>query len=142
MPEPVSTSSSVTKTQRVLVIAPHSSYRTAAYIKAAQLLNTEVLIASEGENSIVSDYARGLHIQFSDSEAAFSTIIEAANEKPFSGVIGTDDSCLELAARVAKYFHLPHNPPVSVRMAGRKDLARECLKQSNPRLMILNFPSS
>ena len=124
----------VTKAKRVLVIAPHSSYRTAAYIQAAQLLNTEVLIASEGEHSIVSDYAKGLHIQFADPDAALQTIIAAAADKPFAGVIGTDDSCLELAARVAQYFNLPHNKPESVRLAGRKDLARECLKQSAVRI--------
>ena len=128
MPEP--SSNCTAKTQRVLVIAPHSSYRTAAYIQAAQQLNSEVLIASEGEYSIVNDFAKGLHIRFSDQDAAFEKIVEAASEKPFAGVIGTDDSCLELAARVAKHFNLSHNPPVSVKLAGRKDLARECLKQA------------
>lgn len=126
MPEALSNS----KAPRVLVIAPHSSYRTAAYIQAAQSLACEVLIASEGEYSIVSDFAKGLHIRFDEPENAFHTIITAAQDKPFSGVIGTDDSCLELAARVARYFNLPHNPPESVRLAGRKDLARKCLQQA------------
>lgn len=127
MPESVSEQAQPVKTKRVLIIAPHSSYRTAAYIQAAQHLNIEVLIASEGEYSIVGAYANGLHIQFADQDAAFQTIIEAAEIKPYAGVIGTDDSCLELASRVARYFGLPHNPPSSVRLAGRKDLARECL---------------
>jgi biotin carboxylase len=118
------------QTPRVLIIAPHSSYRTAAYIQAAQQLSIDVLIASEGEHSIVSDFARGLHIQFADQEAAFRTIIKEGNHRPFAGVIGTDDSCLELAARVARYFGLPHNPPSAVRLAGRKDLARTCLQQA------------
>lgn len=130
MPESLSTSKQASKTYRVLVIAPHSSYRTAAYIQAAQSLASKVLIASEGEYSIVSDFARGLHIRFSEPDKAFHTIITAAQDKPFSGVIGTDDSCLELAARVARHFNLPHNPPGAVRLAGRKDLARKCLQQA------------
>lgn len=130
MPKPPFTSEQTAKTRRVLVIAPHSSYRTAAYIQAAQSLKSEVLIASEGKYSIVSDFARGLHILFTEPDIAFQTIIEAARDKPFSGVIGTDDSCLELAARVARYFNLPHNTPSSVRLAGRKDLARRCLQQA------------
>jgi biotin carboxylase len=130
LPRAPFTSEQATKTRRVLVIAPHSSYRTAAYIQAAQSLKSEVLIASEGEYSIVSDFARGLHIHFAEPDIAFQTIIEAAKDKPFSGVIGTDDSSLELAARVARYFNLPHNTPLSVRLAGRKDLARKCLQQA------------
>lgn len=134
---PATVTSLETKAQRALVIAPHSSYRTAAYIQAAHLLNIEVLVASEGEHSIVSDYAKGLHIQFSEPAKAFQRIIDAGNEKPFAAVIGTDDSCLELAARVARHFNLPHNPPASVRMAGRKDLARECLHREQ--LLIPGF---
>jgi len=117
--------------KRVLIIAPHSSYRTAAYIQAAQHLNIEVLIASEGKYSIVGALAKGLHIRFSDQDAAFTTIIEAAEVKPFAAVIGTDDSCLELASRVALHFSLPHNSPESVRLASRKDLARECLSAAH-----------
>lgn len=130
MPESAQQHKPVIESRRVLIIAPHSSYRTAAYIQAAQHLNIEVLIASEGKHSIVSEFAHGLHIQFSDPESSFQTIIEAAKEKPFAGVIGTDDSSLELASRVALHFDLSHNPPSSVRMAGRKDLARECLLQA------------
>lgn len=130
MPDLDSAPASVIETKRVLIIAPHSSYRTAAYIQAAQHLNIDVLIASEGKHSIVSDFAKGLHIQFADQDAAFQTIVEAAEAKPFAGVMGTDDSSLELASCVAGHFGLSHNPPSAVRLAGRKDLARECLLQA------------
>ena len=134
MPDLDSAPASVIETKRVLIIAPHSSYRTAAYIQAAQHLNIDVLIASEGKHSIVSDFAKGLHIQFADQDAAFQTIVQAAEAKPFAGVMGTDDSSLELASRVARHFGLSHNPPSSVRLAGRKDLARDCLSQAQVRV--------
>ena len=115
---------------RVLIIAPHGSYRTAPFIKAANSLNVDVLIASQGEHSIVSDYVQGLHIDFKDPEQAIDTILTEAKKSSFSGIIGTDDTTTELAAQVAKKLLLPHNDPYAVNIAQRKDLARQSLKKS------------
>ena len=109
---------------RVLVIAPHGSYRTAPFIKAADQLNVDVLIASQGEHSIVSDYVQGLHIDFQNEEQAIETILTEAKKHAFSGIIGTDDTTTELAARIAEKLTLPHNNPHAVKIAQRKDLAR------------------
>ena len=115
---------------RVLVIAPHGSYRTAPFIHAANNLNVDVLIASQGEHSIVSDYARGLHIDLSDTEQSIEKILVEARIQSFLGIIGTDDVTTELASRVAAKLNLPHNPFQTVKTAQRKDLARLCLKQA------------
>lgn len=115
---------------RVLVIAPHGSYRTAPFIHVAKQQNAEVLIASQGKYSIVSEYAQGLQINLSNEAEAIQTIIAAANERPFSGIIGTDDATTVLAAQAAATLGLPHNPPDAVRIAGRKDLARACLAKA------------
>ena len=128
------TRSSVANSQlrdRVLVIAPHGSYRTAPFIKAANNLNIDVLIASQGEHSIVSDYVEGLHIDFKNPEQAIKIILSEASNRSFSGIIGTDDTTTELAAQVAKKLLLPHNDPQAVKIAQRKDLARLSLKKSN-----------
>ena len=115
---------------RVLVIAPHGSYRTASFIKAANKLNVDVLIASQGEHSIVSDYVQGLHINFQNGNQAVETILTEAKKQSFSGVIGTDDVTTELAACVAAKLNLPHNNPQAVKTAQRKDLARLSLKKA------------
>ena len=115
---------------RVLVIAPHGSYRTAPFIKAANQLNVDVLIASQGEHSIVSDYVQGLHIDFQDENQSVDTILTEAKKRPFTGIIGTDDVTTELAARVAEKLNLPHNDQQAVKTAQRKDLARLSLKDS------------
>ena len=130
---------------RVLVIAPHGSYRTAPFITAAKNLNVDVLIASQGEHSIVSDYVQGLHIDFSDTEQAIETILDEANKSKFSGIIGTDDVTTELAAKVAEKLSLPHNDPQAVKVAHRKDLARLSLRKSNlkiPQFDLLNIGKS
>lgn len=115
---------------RILVIAPHGSYRTSAFISAAHKLGVKVLIASEGKHSIVSEYARGLHFDPADEDSALALILEAAANEPFTGIIGTDDATVELAARAAAALGLPHNPAPSVRLARRKDQARVCLRQA------------
>jgi len=116
---------------RILVIAPHGSYRTSAFISAAHRLGVRVLLVSEGKHSIVSDYARGLHIDLSDQTAALALILQEAANKPIAGIIATDDSTTELAARAAGELGLPHNPPAAVHLARRKDRARTCLAASN-----------
>jgi len=119
---------------RVLVIAPHGSYRTAAFIKAANQLNVDILIASQGEHSIVSDYVKGLHVDFQYEEQSIEIILSEAKKQPFSGIIGTDDVTSELAARVATKLHLPHNNPQAVKVAQRKDLARLSLKNAKVKI--------
>ena len=115
----------------MLIIAPHGSYRTASYIKAANALNIDVLIASQGEHSIVSDYVQGLHVDFQNEEHAIDVILTEAKKQAFRGIIGTDDTTTELAAKVAEKLSLPHNEPQAVKIAQRKDLARLSLKKSN-----------
>ena len=91
---------------RVLIIAPHGSYRTAPFIAAARRLDIEVLIASPGKYSVVSSYAKGLHILLNQPQQAIDTIVAAARQTPFSGVMGTDDATTELAAVVARRLGL------------------------------------
>ena len=119
---------------RVLVIAPHGSYRTASFINAANSLNIDVLIASQGEHSIVSDYVKGLHIDFRDEEKAIEIILVEAKKNPFSGIIGTDDSTAGLASRVAQELGLAHNDPHAVKITQRKDLARQKLKAASVKI--------
>lgn len=115
--------------QRLLLIAPHSSYRISPYIHAAQKLGVEVLVASTSEHSLVSKVADGLHIDLTDPEHALEPILKAHQDKAFTGVIATDDSAVSLAAHTAEALGLPHNPPAAVLLTHRKDLARECLKK-------------
>ncbi len=119
---------------RVLVIAPHGSYRTAPFIQAAKQLNIDVLIASQGEHSIVSEYVQGLHIDFKNEEQAIETILTEAKKHSFCGIIGTDDTTTELAAFVAEKLSLPHNEPQAVKIAQRKDLSRLSLKTSDVKI--------
>ncbi len=112
---------------RLLIIAPHHSYRIAPYINAAETLGVDITIASAGEHSIISVINKGLYIDFSDHEKALATISVAAVDTPFQAILGTDDMSVALAAKAAKSLGLAHNSPEAALIARRKDKARACL---------------
>jgi len=113
---------------RLLLIAPHNSYRIAPYLRAATSLGVTVTIASSGEHSLISVINQGLKIDFSNPNKALSEIITAAKQTPFDAILGSDDMSVALAASAAKALGLSHNPPNAAHLARRKDLARTCLK--------------
>lgn len=109
---------------RLLLIAQPNSYRIAPYIKAAQRMGLEVLIASSGQHSLISEVHAGIHINLDDKPAALQRLLAEASRQAFAGILGSDDSTVELAAQVAAALKLPHNPPAAARLSSRKDLAR------------------
>ena len=114
-------------------MTPAGSYRTNAYLQAAQTLGLDVVVASEGEHSVVPAYSRGIKVRFADIDQTLSLIFEEAQRSPFSGVVATDDYASEVAAQIAQRLDLPHNDPHAVRIARRKDLARQRLLQHGMR---------
>jgi biotin carboxylase len=109
---------------RVLVVSPHSSYRIAPFLAAAERLVAQVVVVSSSEHSLVSALAHGVRVDFRDTEAAFHTVTDALGATPVHGILGTDDASVELAARLAQHYGLPHNPPEAACISRRKDLAR------------------
>ena len=87
-------------------------------------MGLEVLIASRGQHSLITEVHEGLHIDLDEPDKALQTILAEAKNRPFAGVLGSDDSTVELAARVAQSLGLPHNKPESARLSRRKDMAR------------------
>lgn len=114
---------------RLLLIAPPNSYRTAAFLAAARRLQIDILIASEGRYSLVSEIADGLHVDLATPEA-LDVLLAANGERAFCGVVATDDAVVELGSRIAAALGLPHNPPHAARCSQRKDLSRQALRQA------------
>ena len=108
------------------MITPPNSYRTVPYLEAARRQGINVLVASEGRYSLVSEIADGLHIDL-DNPEAIDRLLAASVEYPFTGVVATDDASVELASRIARALNLPHNPPQAARLTRRKDLSRKAL---------------
>lgn len=132
-------------TPSVLLVAQPYSYRIAAYVRAAAQLGFHVIIASQSENSLISEVVKGVYVDFLHPQQAVESLYTELKEKAIMAVIGCDDSTVELAALVAARFNLPHNPPLSARFSSRKDLARLRLHETGccvPDFLVLNLTQS
>ena len=112
------------------MIAPSGSYRIAAYLNAAQALGIGLIVASNSKYSLIPAVAKGITVDFSDLEQAQSIILAAINSFNVVCVLATDDSCVDLANKIAAHLILPHNSNIASRLTHRKDLARQRLKQA------------
>ena len=114
----------------VLLVAPSGSYRIAAYTKAARALGMSILVVSNSKHSLVPEIANGITADFGQPEHAYSTIIESIQDLNIACVLATDDSCVELCSRVAKYLGLAQNSAAAAKLTQRKDLARVALSNA------------
>ncbi len=112
---------------RVLLLTPPGSYRVHAYLEAARDLGIEILVASEGEYSLVPGIGDGLRVELADSETVIEQVVSAHRDRPIAGVVATDDATVEVANRAAAAIGLAHNAPSAARITRRKDLARAAL---------------
>ena len=112
---------------RVLLIAPPGSYRVHAYLEAARGLGVEMLVASEGEHSLVPGIRDGLRVDLADTATVVGRILAAHRDRPVAGVVATDDATVEIANLAAAALGLAHNAPAAARTTRRKDLARAAL---------------
>jgi len=126
-PDSISVTTATRDRARLLLVAPHNSYRIAPYLEAATRLGYDFMVASEGRHSLVSSVAEGLHLDFTNPDSALERLLDEARRRPFVGVVGSDDSTVELASRLASILGLSHNPPESALISRRKDLARRAL---------------
>ena len=116
--------------RRILLVSPPESYRIQPYVRAAHSLDLEVNLASQGEWALSSPHSAGIDVPLQDHELALPILLELTSRQSYDAVIGTDDSTLELAAKLAERTGLQQNLPSAVRIAGRKDLSRYCLQQA------------
>jgi len=94
-------------------------------------MNIDVSIASPGEHSLISEVKNGLTIDLDDPTHSMEIIHKEHQKLAFLGIIGTDDSTVELATLAAQALNLIHNPPYSAKLTQRKDLARTRLAEKH-----------
>ena len=112
---------------RVLLITPPGSYRVHAYLDAARDLGLDMVVASEGEHSLVPGVDGGIRVDLGDAGAVVEHVLAVHRVRPIAAVVATDDATVEIANRVAAALGLAHNAPSAARIARRKDLARAAL---------------
>jgi hypothetical protein len=102
------------KTPRALLIAPDRSYRTGAFVLAAQKLGIELVVASFGE-ACLAIRSGGLALNRESQAEALDTISRAVAENPFAAILASDDETVALAGIAAERNGLPGNPADAIR---------------------------
>jgi biotin carboxylase len=117
------------QTERLLLLAPPGSYRTVAYLRAAERLGVEAVVASTGRHPLIGGPG-GLNLDLPDLDRSLQTLLDAAATARFDAVVATDDLTVDLAGRVAAALGLRGNAPAAARLSRRKDLARQQLARA------------
>ena len=105
---------STEKKRRALLIAPDRSYRTGAFVLAAQKLGIELVVASFGDACLASRFG-GLALNRESRAEALDTISRAVAENPFAAILASDDETVALAGAAAERNGLPGNPAHAIK---------------------------
>ena len=109
-----------------VVILPTSTYRAADFLKAAESLGIDLVVASEHPPPFdMGD--RYLQIDCSDPVAAAETIASLGDVVPIDGVVAADDQGVMVAAHAASILGLVGNPPDAAAATRDKLLMRNRL---------------
>jgi biotin carboxylase len=112
--------------KRVLLLVPFGAgtFRVKAFLRAAQRLHLEVVLAFDLHKTLANYWHVPLAFDFAEPEAAVPTIVELARQRPFDAILPVDDSGCELAAHASKALGLTYNSPQAAEAARDKLIMR------------------
>ena len=113
---------------RVLLLLPSASYRATDFVKAADRLGAEVVVASDRVQALAEVMGdRALRLDLARPEAAAEDVFRSAERRPLDGVVAVDDRGVVVASLAGERLGLAHNPPEAARRARDKVAMREAL---------------
>ncbi len=116
---------------RILLLFPTRTYRAPDFMRAAERLGVDVVVASEEASSLAEKNPAGLlALDFHRPDEAARVVTAFAQRYPIDAVIGVDDDTAMVAAQIAAALGLPHNSVESTRAARYKDLMRRLLARA------------
>ena len=117
---------------KAVVILPTSTYRAADFVKAAESLDIDLVVASE-EPPPFDMGDRYLQIDCSDPVKAAESIAALGETVPIDGVVAADDQGVMVAAHTAALLGLPGNRPEAAAATRNKLAMREALATAEVR---------
>ncbi|RMG47371.1 MAG: ATP-grasp domain-containing protein [Acidobacteria bacterium] len=128
---------------RILLLLPTRTYRAPDFMRAAERLGVDVVVASEEASSLAEKNPGGLlALDFHRPDEAARAVVVFAQRYPLDAVIGVDDETTIVAAQIAAALGLPHNSVESVRATRYKDLMRRLLARAGvpgPRFWVFSL---
>ena len=113
---------------RVLLLSTTTGYQLRSFGDSAARLGIDLMLATDCCHQLDDPWRDGaVAVRFHEEEASLSAILEAARERPLSGVLAVGDRPAVLAARVAEALSLPGNPRDAADASRNKRLMRQRL---------------
>ena len=113
---------------RLLLLLPTTTYRTADFLDAARTLGVDIVCASEKPRTFEAHAPDHLlTVDFADPDAAAARVAELAERRPLNAVVGVDDLTTVAAAAIAERLGLRSNAVAAVAAARDKYQMRQCL---------------
>ena len=119
------------KPQRVMILTTPQTYRTEAFVTAAEKLDIELIKVVDMPKSLAEQWGMQLGLDFSQIDTAVSQIINYAQKRPLAAIIAVDDAGTHLAAQACHALKLPHNAVQAADAARNKYLMRKLLTKHN-----------
>lgn len=113
----------------VVVVLPSHTYRATDFVRAAESLGIDLVVASE-EPPPIDMGDRYLQIDCSDPEAAAESIASLGETAPIDGVVAADDQGVMIAAHASELLAVPGNDPAAAATTRDKLLMRHRLAAS------------
>jgi biotin carboxylase len=116
---------------RVLLLLPTTTYRTEAFLSAAQRLGVDVTVASEQPSTLEHlNPSALLTLDFQDLQGAAARVREFSREWPIDAVVPVDSQVVVVAATIAARLGLRHNSVESAAAAENKHRMRQLFEQA------------
>jgi biotin carboxylase len=97
----------------ILLLATPSSYRLAAFVRAASTLDLDVIRGIDTPGAPASHSPDTIYLDFTFPRAAVSKLVGFVRTRPNSIVLAVDDAAIEIAASVNRRLRRSHNLPGS-----------------------------
>lgn len=114
---------------RAVVILPTTTYRAADFVRAAESLGVDLVVASE-EAPPIDMGDRYLQIDCSDPESAARQIAELGDRVPLDGIVAADDAGVVVAAIAGSKLGLVANDPTAAASTRDKSMMRSLLRRA------------
>jgi biotin carboxylase len=116
---------------RLLLLLPTSTYRAAAFVRAADALGVRLTVASEQDSAFAAGEPDKLLTMDFDDPATCVAVAQAFHRQhPLAAAFGIDDATAIAAAHIAAALGLPGNPAPATQAAGNKFLQRVRLAEA------------
>src|SRR2546430_8262346 len=114
------------RSRRVMLLLPKTTYRTDAFVAGAARAEAEVVVASDVCHVLHETWQTGaITVDFDAPEEAAARIVAACRAEPVRALVPVTEASSLVAALAAEALALPYKPPSAASAARNKRAMRQ-----------------